>query len=40
MRRKNNMKVNVKYHESCEALERYGNHFFTKAQLKQIREEV
>lgn len=32
------MKIKIKYIKSYEKLQRFGNKFFTKEQLKQIRE--
>lgn len=34
------MKINIKQIKSEEILQRFGNKFFTKEQLKTIREEI
>lgn len=34
------MKINIKQIKSEEILQRFGNRFFTKEQLKTIREEI
>lgn len=34
------MKINIKQIKSKEILQRFGNKFFTKEQLKTIREEI